>query len=503
MYRKSGGTEDIETGTARIEAIKGNTIAWNQIINGNNTIGNNAIISNKTTNGFTLTAPASSADKSAVMTGVFKTGHVYYYAFDYTSTLAFSTQDMNSGGGKKPATSTFSHISKIGACISSGYTNFYWYLYSTTSEEWVLVVKNLVCFDLTLIYGAGNEPTSVEQFEADYQRWFGKPLTYEPYDVGSLRNVKMSAIKTTGFNQWDEEWETGAFNMTTGEKINSDNRVRSKNVIKIFPSTAYHFVRINSNEDGSIENILWYDSNMNFLYREVYVNNKTKISPNNAAYLNFNYYGTTYNHDICINISDQSKNGTYEPYKENIASLPITTLTGKLNGQGESVTIFPDGMKSAGNIHDEIFVDNGIVKAIKRVGAVDLGSRTWTKAETSSTHYWFSASLSNAKRAISSTSKANIICPMYETKSESTVYSGNVGVAIHHDVPQIKVCDERYSSASDFKSAMNGVMFYYELEAPLVYELDITPQDLQKRYIGNDPVVRVLKGDTLLWEANN
>ena len=55
-------------------------------------------------------------------------------------------------------------------------------------------------------------------------------------------------------------------------------------------------------------------------------------------------------------------------------NLPITTLTGKLEGAGESVTIFPDGLKKAGDAQDEIFVEDGVVKAIKRVGSREYAS---------------------------------------------------------------------------------------------------------------------------------
>lgn len=50
-------------------------------------------------------------------------------------------------------------------------------------------------------------------------------------------------------------------------------------------------------------------------------------------------------------------------------TFPITTLTGKLNGTEESVTIFSDGLKKVGDIQDEIFVENGSIKAIKRIGS--------------------------------------------------------------------------------------------------------------------------------------
>ena len=61
--------------------------------------------------------------------------------------------------------------------------------------------------DLTLIYGAGNEPTTVAEFETDFQKWFGRPIGAEPYDAGSLIPFVGTGIKSTGFNQWDEELE--------------------------------------------------------------------------------------------------------------------------------------------------------------------------------------------------------------------------------------------------------------------------------------------------------
>lgn len=54
--------------------------------------------------------------------------------------------------------------------------------------------------------------------------------------------------------------------------------------------------------------------------------------------------------------------------------LPITSLKGKLDGAGNSVIVFPDGLKKVGNIQDEIFVEDGVVKAIKRVGSRDYES---------------------------------------------------------------------------------------------------------------------------------
>ena len=71
---------------------------------------------------------------------------------------------------------------------------------------------------------------------------------------------------------------------------------------------------------------------------------------------------------LCVKMNAIQTKGANNSWTKT-QTMPITTLTGKLNGAGNSVTIFSDGLKKVGNVQDEIFVDNGVVKAIKRVGS--------------------------------------------------------------------------------------------------------------------------------------
>ena len=66
-----------------------------------------------------------------------------------------------------------------------------------------------------------------------------------------------------------------------------------------------------------------------------------------------------------------SKDGNEETLQN--VSLNVPTLTGKLNGEGESVAVFPNGMKSSCNeavndTYDEIKQVDGVWTAIKRIG---------------------------------------------------------------------------------------------------------------------------------------
>lgn len=306
-YRTSGGTEDIASGTARVQNVRGNTVSWNQLYD------------------------------TEVPTAV--SGHKYYLR------------------------------ENVGGTIVKSISTTIYYTEGSTERN---------CFDLTLIFGEGNEPTSVEQFEADYEKWFGKPLTYEPYNAGELIPAKTTALKTTGFNQWDEEWEVGYINSNTGENQSASDAIRSKNYIDAFPSTTY-YIKTNYTLSLNRPAISFYDANKVFINGYVVGRNSAEFTtPAKAAYIRF-AIGTiapTYNHDICVNLSwSGTRNGTYEPYEEHTLQLPITTLTGKLNGEGESVVVFPNGMHK----FDRIYMSGG-----KTYGEVGGETRAYQSGDATS-----------------------------------------------------------------------------------------------------------------------
>ena len=70
---------------------------------------------------------------------------------------------------------------------------------------------------------------------------------------------------------------------------------------------------------------------------------------------------------LCVKMNAIQTKGANDSWTKT-QSFPITSLKGKSDGAGESIVVFPDGMKKAGNIQDEIFVGDGVVKAVKRVG---------------------------------------------------------------------------------------------------------------------------------------
>jgi len=209
----------------------------------------------------------------------------------------------------------------------------------TDENDHKYAVSGGYIIDLTLMYGEGNEPSTIAQFEADYYKWFGKPLTSEGYTEGELRDMKMSAIKTIGFN---------AFNLSTGKA-------------KLIGEQEYEVVGTYTSLTIDGEAVTLVDG---------------KFTPAQSCELVVTGGDST----TCVHLVHSGKrNGENEAYWEETKNVPVTTLTGKLNGEGESVIVFPDGMKSIGEVQDEILIENGKTNGIKRIGSNDLGDYNYTK----------------------------------------------------------------------------------------------------------------------------
>lgn len=163
-------------------------------------------------------------------------------------------------------------------------------------------------------------------------------LPYEPYYSG-FRDTAPTSIKSVGFNIWDEEVKNGYYSQ--GVYTNVSGSLCSKNPIEVIGGSTYYFYYGVANMPYNVINE--FDSNMNFIKEDYYYPNSTYQVSANCSYITFNIpnaYGTTYNHDICINISNVSLNGTYKPYFT--ASLLIPAQVQALDGYGWGLNNAPN-----------------------------------------------------------------------------------------------------------------------------------------------------------------
>lgn len=279
---------------------------------------------------------------------------------------------------------------------------------------------------------------------------------YEPYsNICPISGRTEIDVTRTSHNIWDEEWESGTINATTGAKRGSVERIRSKNYIPVAPNTTYH-TQINNYSIPIYACLRYaYDADKNPI--GVIGSNYTVefTTPSNCHYILFSpnaQYGTTYKNDICINISDPAKNGTYEPY------------------QGQSVTV-QLGQTVYGGTVDFVTGKCRITKAI-----VDLGTLRWNRTTSYNNPVFYANLLGKAKNY--DTMLNTIYLCVEPVLGAQTFANNSADKTMTHcyDNEQVFVRDDSYSTADSFKTAMSGVMSTYTLATPI--ELTLTPAQL-------------------------
>lgn len=413
-YRVAGGADNDDlpesNGRAVINTIYGNTVKWNQLakeLSSSNYTTFNAYATATYNNRIaTITSNTTVSVVKGIYLSTFSpiVNHNYYisaYLDGTNSTRAVNLRicDANGeadfgisvdGGDKRK-------VSIIGKLLNG--TRFGVLLAKSTPINEYVTASNLMCIDLTNIFGTDAEIAAALGIqEADittdtgvaaFEQWLALNVgtqDYYPYDEGSLISFKGTGVKSVGFNKWDEQWELGGYITTTGKPSSNTDKIRSKNKspISVFPSTKY-FAQ-NGGYMGTIRTALYvffYDVNKKFISYTA-TQNTTFTTPSNCYYIKFFVnidYGTTYNNDICINISNPDKNGTYEPYWSDEKPFDVTKVYGKLRGEGSLVQVFPDGMfegLSDRFPEDYIEYSYGDMEAVAADKKIDLGDCAWS-----------------------------------------------------------------------------------------------------------------------------
>lgn len=464
LLRASGGNgADREQ-----DKIVGGTVAWNQrytVTYSNTARGVSVSVVNGTV---TITGTSESSGTGATLAWTsfaFQGGHVVVIFKDFSLPSGDFIFEQYSGYG--------TNADIIGRPFKISAQNQYVIPQLKIANTGVTynVTGHLSVIDLTQMFGTAiaDRAYAMEQSTAGSGIAWLKSMgfftkDYYPYDAGTLKSVEgLTAHSMVGFNQWDEEREVGGYYTVTGLPWATTDRIRSKNPIQILPNTKYCFIPYTYYNCF----VFFYDDNDNFIPPCVNIAESTYIftTPVNARYLRFNMgagYGTTYNHDICINLSDPAKNGTYEPYTKHSYPLDSTlTLRGipKLDANNQ---VYYDG--------DEYASDGTVTR---RYGIVDLGTLTWQNSGSV-----FLATISD----MVTTTATKVMCAKYSYGTTSFAWASVESVAdktintSSNDYVYIK--DSDYSDYATFKTAMSGVYLVYELATSTTEEADPfqTPQ---------------------------
>lgn len=329
----------------------------------------------------------------------------------------------------------------------------------TSGSDYTGVTANVNVIDLTQMFGStiADYIYSLETATAGAGvAWFKKlfPKDYYAYNAGQLISVKTSAHNTVGFNQWDEQWESGYYNDADGLPASNATRIRTKNRIKVFPSTTY-YVKVPDRVQ-----LFYYDKDDNFISTTNWLNSTTFTTPANAYYLRFYLVGTTtYGNNVCINLSWSGyRNGEYEPYEKHEYALDSDIELRGIPKLDSANNLYYDG--------DE-YEDDGTVD--RKYGIVDLGTLDWY---TSTNNFY--AELAGVKRPSTWVTVPNILCSMYMPSGADPIALGTADkvIGITPTADRVTIRDTAYADAVAFKTAMSGVYLVYELATPTTEEAD-------------------------------
>ena len=261
-----------------------------------------------------------------------------------------------------------------------------------------------------------------------------------------------------GVNQWDETWEQGSIDNSTGEDKTAGSGIRCVGYIPVASGASYYIYT----GDNIPVRYYWYDSAKAFLSSDS-VRNGTITAPSNAKYLRIRStgdYGNTYKNNWSVNYPS-----TVTTYEAPVTPLPIT-----VSWQSEAGTVYGGTVDVVTGV---LTVDRGII---------DLSTLTWNRNQPSgATFYRYLATISGA------TGENNkLVCSDLAIETSTAATSQKNGtIKITSTGEQLVARLDSCETAAAFTTAMSGVMLVYPLATPQTYQL--TPQQIST-LLGNNTV---------------
>ena len=439
--------------------------------------------------------------KALILADVMPTASGGITAVGLTNSTPTATQNIDIGGGWY----RYTRFATIG---SGGHTIE---IYIGTSDSYddvqigeVMKVKNVMVIDLTLLYGAGNEPTTVDQFKADY------PADYYAFNAGELLSAGVTSIFSEGQNL------VNPVNFTTNGVSYSDGVITvdtgGGNYRDIYTGTVY---------DGSKIPVA-YIPKLPFLMPGTYTvacDSMTGNSPRLQTQLvdaggkvtspagtsatsfhieitaptrvtiRYRYSGTITN----LRLTKTSSAVPYRPYFSE--TYPIPTAIRNLEGYGWS----------AGTAYNYVDFERKVF--VQKVAQIvcDGNTETWTATSTvaGGTYRYTLVLTNNAAFDGVATNIQNVVCNMYNTVTALQQYNSEIGIA-GNTTTSIYVRDATYTTndIAAWKSHLatlsqqgNPLIIQYELATPV--ETDISA------YLTDDNLISVESGGTLTFPNSN
>lgn len=519
LFRTAGGANDI--GDREEDTIVGGSVVHNQLVeNGDFSDGTTGWSPYLSANGSiavsngTLTYTVAVAGSSGYGFGFQRSllnrpviGHKYLYC----ASVRFSVSGVKAAfefGGSEPSNvafreltaNTWTSVAYIVSASASSNRGFMVKPKGGSLEEGsTMDYRNIMLTDLTAMFGSTIadyvytlESATAGSGIAWLQKYGFFTKDYYPYSAPTFKHVEgLASHKMTGFNQWDEEWELGIYDLPTGAKINNSTNIRSKNLVPVFPNTTYCW----NNPDSNVIRWVYFNANK----ERIGSWSSTQTSPvvfttsADTHYMAFYLGGTTYTGNLCISLHwDGERDGEYEAYKVNTYPLDDSlTLRGipKLDANND---LYYDG---------DVYVSDGSVMHKYAVKVLD-GSEEWqTNTVADGLFYVGSVAFVGIKGG----------GDIFSDKFIETTVAGSAMVNGEMKIVSTNVnFKTSYATVDAWKTALasNPVTLLYELGTPTTESADPfqTPQVVDdwgtEEYVYSDGAFPIPVGHNTFYAAN-
>lgn len=447
LFRPTPADSDRE----RVRRLEGLSVGWNQLTKSNRT--------EQTQDGLTCTC---NGDGSITLNGT-ATGRSSFN-LDATNEL-FPIGHVFLICGYKKVGSNQGYLGLMGFNVDSGnggiWKNTTQYDKTVTRIDYVSgdTFNNVIMWpqiiDLTLLFGStiADHIYSLEQATAGSGvAWVKQYIdldSYHAYSAPTIKSVEgLESHVMVGFNQFDKNTVVNGKYITSSGVEASSALMAHTDYIRVFPNTTYY---TNADATGMFYTICLYDASKTFIKALTY-SGPTTFNTENASYVIINTgIEKTSVDNLVVNLSDPSRNGTYEPYEKHSYPLDSTItlrgipklVDGQLKADGDWYE--PDGKQTV------------------RYAEVDLGTLTWVY---DSTYQRFNSTLTGAK-VPGYARMQEMMCGKYVCISDGRAVGDVPDKSIYRGTNQdISVHDSAYTDAATFKTAMDGVYLVYELATP-------------------------------------
>lgn len=305
-----------------------------------------------------------------------------------------------------------------------------------------LQYKEFIICDLTLMFGTGNEPTTLT--DNRIQNILNRG--YIPYNLGEYKGTDIGEFKSEPYNLFvGTITETNHYlNVSGGTTSDSDCDVSDYYYIKGGVSITLEGA---NPRHWSNPSICWYDENKNFIGGQKYNGQETIVLtlPTNVCYVRFTTDKT--NADICLH-----RTGTRTGYETHKTFTPISF---KYQGNG------------AINSHDTMEIGKENVVFTKNNAILDLGSLDYGNSGSTGNSACLS-SITNIKSTATNNDLPDMLSTWGARMSYNASWVGNVVSLTSAGILWVKLPNNPSESGANIKQLLKGYTLTYPLATPQV-----------------------------------